>query len=155
MTQREYRTYRGKNGKEYKIETINTDSDDINNTVTKEYSRHRMSIKEFVDIFLFIWNDLNPESAFASFEDFEKTLMELNGYSLTGEQGMLYMYNFLQTTDVLFSLEFIDEEMWNILAAHSIAPFFVIASEIRRSKSYLDDVMILTERIKELEGGKK
>lgn len=155
MAQRDNRTYIGKNGKEYKIETIKADPNDIKDTVSKEYSRHRNTIKEYADSFLPIWNNHNPGSAFASFEDFEKTIMELNGYSLTGEQGMLYMFNFLQTADVLLSMEFIDRDIWGTMTGHSILPFFVIASEIRRSKSYLDDVMILTERIKEIEGGKK
>lgn len=157
MTQddnRKERIFDAMNGTSYKIETVTTDITEDSSQEEEIYSRFRDSIQETVDRFLYcVWNPRNPTSQIASYEEIEKRLQETH-YFKNWRHILLGLFNLLQSVEALFNMEFIPESTAVSLSGDAIFPIFMIVAEHKKADSYLDDVMILTERIKELEGGK-
>lgn len=154
MTQddnRKERIYDAKNGTNYRIETVATSIEEDSSVDEELYSRFRDSIKKNVDRFLYlVWNPKNPTSQIASYEEIEKTLQATN-YIKNWRQIFLALFNLLQSIEALFDMEFIPDSTAVSLSADAIFPIFMLVAEHKKADSYLDDVMILTERIKELE----
>lgn len=149
------RFFDANNGTSYRIETVTTNIGEDSSLEEEEiYSRFRDSIKKNVERFLYlVWNPRNPASQIASYEEIERILQSTN-YHRNWRDTFIGLFNLLQSIEALFNMEFIPDSTAVSLSADAIFPIFMIVAEHKKMDSYLDDVMILTERIKELEGGK-
>lgn len=146
------RFYNAKNGTNYQIETVTINSGETSSSKDEEYySRFRDSIKVKVERFLYyVWNPRNPASQIASYEEIERILQSTN-YHRNWRETLLGLHNLLQSIEALLNMDFVPDNTAVSLSADAIFPIFMLVAEHKKADSYLDDVMILTERIKELE----
>lgn len=145
------RFYNAKNGTNYRIETATINSGEDDSFGEEYYSRFRDSIKVKVERFLYyVWNPRNQTSQIASYEEIERILQSTN-YHRNWRETLLGLHNLLQSIEALLNMEFIPDNTAVSLSADAIFPIFMLVAEHKKADSYLDDVMILTERIKELE----
>lgn len=145
------RFFNAKNGTSFKIKTVPKNSGEASSFEEKYYSRFRDIIKGKVESFLYIiWNPRNPTSKIASYEEIERMLQDTT-YFQNWREILLGLFNILQSIEALLHMEFIPESTAISLSGNAIFPILMVVAELKKVDSLIDDALILSERIKELE----